>query len=61
MPGGVVPGGVVVVAVAESTRSPVLILVKVMPVPAAAVSSCTIRLGMSTEAGIALPRRTICV
>jgi hypothetical protein len=59
--GGVVPvaGGVVDAAVGRGVRSPCEILVKVMSVPSAARSSCTSRLGMSTRAGIALPRRTI--
>jgi hypothetical protein len=55
-------GGVTVAtgaATAGAVRSPWAILVKVMPVPSAARSSCTSRLGMSTRAGIALPRRTI--
>jgi hypothetical protein len=47
--------------VAAAWRSPVAILTKRMPVPAAAASSCTSTLGMSTSAGIALPSRTIWV
>ncbi len=56
--GGVVVGAGAGVVVAPGTRSPVAIFVKRMPVPAAAASSCTSRLGMSTVDGIALPRRT---
>jgi hypothetical protein len=41
-----------------AARSPVAILVNLMPVPRAAVSSWTIRLGMSTLLGIAFPSRT---
>ena len=48
-------------AVATAVRSPVEMRVNLMPVPCAAASSCTSRLGMSTFAGMALPRRTICV
>ena len=54
--GGVAGGGA---GAGVSVRSPVAIFVKRMPVPSAAASSCTIRLGMSTCAGMALPSRTI--
>ena len=49
-----VPGAATVVVAA--VRSPALMSVNLMPVPREARSSCTSRLGMSTPAGIDLPR-----
>ena len=53
--------GAAAAGAAAASRSPVAIFVKRMSVPSAARSSWTIRLGMSTLAGMALPRRTTSV
>ena len=45
-------------AAAAAVRSPTVMESKSMPVPLAAVSSCTSRLGMSSVDGMALPSRT---
>jgi hypothetical protein len=52
-PGVPPPGGV---EAAAASRSPALTLAKWMPVPRAALSSCTRRLGMSRLVGTDLPR-----